>query len=283
MKTISNIADLRLIVNEARRAGRSVGFVPTMGYFHAGHQSLMERARRENDLVVVSLFVNPIQFGPNEDFEKYPRDLQRDEQLAAATGVDLLFYPAVAEMYPDGFQTNVTVTGVSQGMCGSSRPGHFQGVATVVLKLFNIVGPDRAYFGEKDAQQLRVIRQLVRDLNLPLAVIGCPIVREADGLAMSSRNVYLNPSERQAALVLSRSLAWAREALASGERDAARLQATLRRLIDSEPLAELEYLVIVNSETLAPVARLAGELLIALAVRFGKTRLIDNLTVTVQG
>ncbi|TCL71614.1 pantoate--beta-alanine ligase [Hydrogenispora ethanolica] len=278
MKTIRSIAALQEEIREARRRGESVGFVPTMGYFHEGHLSLMRRARRENGLVVVSLFVNSLQFGPNEDFAKYPRDLDRDAQMAEGTGVDLLFHPEAAEMYPEGFQTTVTVGELTEGLCGASRPGHFQGVATVVLKLFHIVQPDRAYFGEKDAQQLRVIRRMARDLNLGLAVVGCPIVREPDGLALSSRNIFLAPAERQAALVLYRTLQRAGELLAAGERDSTALRRELFTVLDGEPLAELDYLAIVDSDTLQPRQPLAGTILVALAVRIGKTRLIDNLT-----
>jgi pantoate--beta-alanine ligase len=278
MKTIRSIAALQEEIREAHRRGESVGFVPTMGYFHEGHLSLMRRARQENGLVVVSLFVNSLQFGPNEDFAKYPRDLDRDAQMAEGTGVDLLFHPEAAEMYPEGFQTTVTVGELTEGLCGASRPGHFQGVATVVLKLFHIVQPDRAYFGEKDAQQLRVIRRMARDLNLGLAVVGCPIVREPDGLALSSRNIFLAPAERQAALVLYRTLQRAGELLAAGERDSTALRRELLTVLDGEPLAELDYLAIVDSDTLQPRQPLAGTILVALAVRIGKTRLIDNRT-----
>ncbi len=278
MKTVHTIAEMRRLLDEARHAERTIGLVPTMGYFHEGHLSLMRRAKAENDLVVASLFVNPIQFGPGEDLSRYPRDLERDERLAAGAGVDLLFYPEVAEMYPEGFQTTVQVGALAQGLCGASRPGHFQGVATVVLKLFQIVAPHRAYFGEKDAQQLRVIRRMALDLNLRLEVIGCPIVREEDGLAMSSRNVYLKPEERRAALVLSRTLNRAGELIASGTRDAGALRGQLLRVIAGEPLATLDYLAVVASETLQPLESLEGEVLIALAVKIGSTRLIDNMT-----
>jgi pantoate--beta-alanine ligase len=278
MKTVHTIVEMRRLLDEARHAGRTIGLVPTMGYFHEGHLSLMRRAKVENDLVVASLFVNPIQFGPGEDLSRYPRDLERDERLAAGAGVDLLFYPEVAEMYPEGFQTTVQVGALAQGLCGASRPGHFQGVATVVLKLFQIVAPHRAYFGEKDAQQLRVIRRMALDLNLRLEVIGCPIVREADGLAMSSRNVYLKPEERRAALVLYRTLNRAGELIASGTRDAEALRGHLLKVIAGEPLAILDYLAIVASETLQPLEQLEGEVLIALAVKIGSTRLIDNMT-----
>ncbi len=278
MRIVGTIAELRQAVQAARRQGRTVGLVPTMGYFHAGHLSLMRRARQENGLVVVSLFVNPLQFGPHEDLAQYPRDLERDASMAAEAGVDLLFHPEVAELYPEGFQTTVSVNELTRGLCGASRPGHFEGVATVVLKLFNIVQPDRAYFGEKDAQQLRVIRRMARDLDLPLTVVGCPIVREEDGLALSSRNIYLKPAERRAALVLSRTIRRAVERIAAGLRDEATLRRELLALLQAEPLADLDYLAIVDSETLQPLQELRGEVLVALAVRIGKTRLIDNQT-----
>jgi pantoate--beta-alanine ligase len=247
-----------------------------MGYFHAGHLSLMQRAKAENDRVAVSLFVNPTQFGPREDLQSYPRDLDRDRALAASLGVDWLFVPEVAEMYPDVYQTFVEVTGLTAGLCGASRPGHFRGVTTVVLKLLNIVAPDQAYFGEKDAQQLRVIRRMVADLNLNVKVIGCPIVREADGLALSSRNTYLDPKQRQAALILYRTLDEAGRLIAAGERDAQSLQRRLLQFLATEPSATLDYLEIVSSDTLQPLIRLQGAVLIALAVKIGATRLIDN-------
>lgn len=278
MLVIEKIQELRKTLTDLTKQGRKVGLVPTMGYLHEGHLSLIRRAKAENALVVVSIFVNPIQFGPNEDFQRYPRDLERDQVLAEAAGTDILFAPEVGEMYPEGYQTYVEVTGgVAQRMCGASRPGHFRGVATVVLKLFNIVEPDRAYFGEKDAQQLRVIRRMARDLNLKVEIIGCPIVREADGLALSSRNVYLNQAERKAALILYRTLSRAKELIEMGERDAAVLREQLVKMIEAEPLASLDYLEIADSESLEPVAMLTGEIIIALAVRIGTTRLIDNM------
>lgn len=279
LEWIETIAEMRKHLAGWRRAGRSIGLVPTMGYFHRGHLSLMERARRENDRVVVSLFVNPTQFGPGEDFERYPRDPDRDRALAEAAGVDAIFSPSPGEMYPQGFQTYVEVTELSQGLCGASRPGHFRGVATVVTKLFNIVQPDRAYFGEKDAQQLRVVKRMVRDLNLPVEIIPVATVREPDGLAMSSRNTYLSPEERRAALVLSKSLFYARERVEGGECDVCRLKAEMREIISREPLVDLEYLEFRDSENLQPVSAVKGEVLIALAARVGKTRLIDNITV----
>lgn len=278
MLVIEKIQELRKILTGLANRDMKVGLVPTMGYLHEGHLSLIRRAKAENDLVVVSIFVNPAQFGPNEDFQRYPRDLERDQELAEAAGTDILFAPEVGEMYPEGYQTYVEVTGgVARRMCGASRPGHFRGVATVVLKLFNIVEPDRAYFGEKDAQQLRVIRRMARDLNLKVEIIGCPIVREADGLALSSRNVYLNQAERKAALILYRTLSRAKELIEIGERDAAVLREQLIKTIAAEPSASLDYLEIADSESLEPVAKLTGEIIIALAVRIGTTRLIDNM------
>jgi pantoate--beta-alanine ligase len=276
MLIVTKTAELRRLIGKAREAGECIGLVPTMGYFHEGHLSLMRRAKAENDRVVVSLFVNPIQFGPQEDFAVYPRDLDRDRELAAAAGADWLFVPESGEMYPEDYQTYVEVTRVSQGLCGANRPGHFRGVATVVLKLFNIAQADRAYFGEKDAQQLRVVQRMAADLNLTVQVIGCPIVREADGLALSSRNLYLNPAERQAALVLVRTLREAGKLIEGGERDSRSLKEQLLRLIAVEPLAQLDYLEILTSRDLQPVSQLNGEILIALAVKIGRTRLIDN-------
>ncbi|MGE5557735.1 MAG: pantoate--beta-alanine ligase [Bacillota bacterium] len=271
------IAQVRQSVLEWKKAGKSVGFVPTMGCLHDGHMSLIRKAREENDYAVVSIFVNPTQFGPGEDFQKYPRDLERDSEMCRAVGVDLLFAPPAGEMYPEPGLTHVDVDKISSGLCGDFRPGHFRGVATVVCKLFNIVRADRAYFGEKDAQQLRVIRRMVRDLNIPVEIIGLPTVREKDGLAMSSRNTYLSGAERQAALVLVNSLRRAEELIRNGERAADKIAGAIREIIQREPLAALDYVAVVESETLAPLEELAGEVLVALAVRIGKTRLIDNM------
>ena len=282
MLLVKEIQEMRRIVSEWRQAGGKVGFVPTMGYFHQGHLTLMERAREENDYVVVSLFVNPTQFGPGEDFARYPRDLERDCRLAEEAGVDAMFHPAPEEIYPGGYQTYVEVTGLSQGLCGASRPGHFRGVATVVTKLFNIVTPDRAYFGEKDAQQLRVIKRMVADLNLPVEIRPVPTVREEDGLAMSSRNTYLSPEERRQATALYQSLLWAKERVAEGERDPARFREGMERIIAGYPLVNLEYLEFRDDETLAPLAELKGKVLIAIAARVGTARLIDNITVEVE-
>ncbi|MGQ9778496.1 MAG: pantoate--beta-alanine ligase [Bacillota bacterium] len=277
MKLVKTVAEVRTAVGEARRRGESIGFVPTMGYLHEGHLALVRRARAENGFVVVSIFVNPTQFGPHEDFARYPRDLPRDLELCHGAGVDLVFAPEAAEMYPPGFQTYVEVEELSRGLCGASRPGHFRGVATVVTKLFNIVGPDRAYFGEKDAQQLRVIKRLVADLNFPLEIVAVPTVREPDGLAMSSRNTYLSPQERQAALVLYRALSLAADLFTRGERRVGEILARMRELIAAEPLARIDYVAIVDDETLAPLEEIDRPVLVALAVFIGQTRLIDNI------
>ena len=276
VQLVESVAAVREAVKAARQAGKRVGFVPTMGYLHEGHVTLMREARQECDFVVVSIFVNPTQFGPNEDFERYPRNLERDMQLCESVPVDLIFHPTVAEMYPPNSLTSVQVSGITTTLCGASRPGHFEGVATVVTKLFNIVKPDVAYFGQKDAQQVAVIRRMVADLNMDLEIRPVPTVREPDGLAMSSRNVYLSPEERQGALVLSRSLNMARERVVAGERDMAALRQAMQDMIEAEPLARVDYVSIVDYDTLQPVDELAGKALAALAVKFGKTRLIDN-------
>jgi pantoate--beta-alanine ligase len=283
---LDRIADVRKHCDEARRTG-TVGFVPTMGFFHEGHLSLMRAARHEHDLVVVSLFVNPMQFGPAEDLDAYPRDLERDAELATATGVDVLFAPSTEEMYPCGPpRTSVAVRGLTEGLCGASRPHHFGGVATVCTKLFSIVGPCGAYFGRKDFQQLRVVQQVVADLDLPVEVVGCPIVREPDGVAMSSRNAYLSSHERAAATVLVKALAAGVDAArtAHGGSTAAVREAA-RATIASEPLAELDYAEVVRAGDLQPVDTIGSgvEMLVALAVRIGRTRLIDNATFTSDG
>lgn len=268
-------------IAEARAIRRALpgtwGFVPTMGYLHEGHLSLVRRARAENDHVAVSIFVNPTQFGPHEDYNRYPRDLERDLQLLAPLGVELVFAPPVEEMYPPGFQTWVVVEEVSRPLEGAARPGHFRGVATVVTKLFNILQPDRAYFGQKDAQQTVVIRRMVQDLNIPVEIVVCPTVREPDGLAMSSRNTYLSPEERQAATVLFRALQAAKARYEEGERDAERLRAVMREVIQAEPLARLDYVSVADPETLQELSRVEDRALLSLAVYIGKTRLIDNI------
>lgn len=277
MRLVTTIAELREAVRGARQAGKRIGFVPTMGFLHEGHKALMAAARQETDFVVVSIFVNPMQFGPSEDLARYPRDLERDTALCASVPVDLLFHPPVSEVYPDGFQTKVTVGALTSGLCGASRPGHFDGVATVVTKLFGMVQPDVAFFGQKDAQQVAVIQRLVTDLNLPVEIRPVPTVREPDGLALSSRNTYLSPAEREAALVLSRTLFWADAQVKAGERDLGALRAAMIGRIEAEPLARIDYIEIVDPLTLQPVTELAGPALAALAVRIGSTRLIDNL------
>ncbi len=278
---VTDIAPLRDAVAEARRRGRTIGLVPTMGALHKGHLSLIEAARAETGFVVVSIFVNPTQFGPNEDLNRYPRPLERDLELCAAAGVDLVFHPRPEAMYPPDYFTFVEVTGLQDVLCGASRPGHFRGVATVVLKLFNLVQPDRAYFGQKDAQQVRIIQQMVRDLNVPVEVRVCPIVRDADGLALSSRNDYLEAEERRRAAVLYRVLTEARRRIETGERDAARVRQVMTEQIASVAGAVLDYAAVVDADTLQTPAEIVAErpVLLALAVRFGGTRLIDNLLI----
>jgi pantoate--beta-alanine ligase len=280
---VTDIAPLREALSEARRRGQTIGLVPTMGALHAGHLSLIEAARAETGYVVVSIFVNPTQFGPKEDLSRYPRPLQHDLELCERAGVDLVFHPEPAVMYPAGYRTFVEVTGLQDVMCGASRPGHFRGVATVVLKLFNLVQPDRAYFGQKDAQQARIIRQMVEDLNVPVEVRVCPIVREADGLALSSRNQYLEADERRQASTLYRALTEARRRIEAGERDAALVRQTMVERIASTPGAALDYAAVVDADSLEALTRLVlvRPVLLALAVKFGNTRLIDNLQVRV--
>jgi pantoate--beta-alanine ligase len=276
MQVFDTVSGLRTFLAAYRAAGKRIGLVPTMGYLHAGHMSLVQAARRECDVVVLSIFVNPKQFGPQEDFTTYPRDMEGDLRQAREAGVDAVFTPAVEEMYPPGFLTEVIVHELTAPLCGASRPGHFNGVTTVVAKLFNIVGPDRAYFGQKDYQQVTVLRQMATDLCMPLEVITCPTVREPDGLAMSSRNAYLSPAERQAALVLARALRLAEERLAQGERQGTRLTATLRDCIAKEPLARIDYVAVCDPQTLREVEQVASTVLVTLAVYIGQTRLIDN-------
>lgn len=276
MKIAETIKDVRQTVKEWRSEGLTVGLVPTMGFLHEGHESLIRRSVKDNDRTVVSVFVNPMQFGKNEDLETYPRDFQRDSRICGEAGADLIFHPAPEEMYPPKFFTYTDMDTITDGLCGSGRPGHFRGVCTVVGKLFHIAAPDRAYFGQKDAQQLAVIRKMVRDLNFDLEVVGCPTVREADGLAKSSRNSYLSEEERDQAVILSQTLKYARDAIDAGERDAEKLREVMVRMIETKPLAEIEYIEFVDGELLQPVDRLEKPALIALAVRFGKTRLIDN-------
>jgi len=281
VRTITRVHELRACCDDARASGSRVGFVPTMGFFHAGHRSLMRHARAETDFVVVSLFVNPLQFGPNEDLAAYPRDLDRDLAAAEAEHVDVLFAPSADEMYPRPVVTTVHVDGLTAGLCGRSRPTHFDGVTTVVTKLLSMVGPCRAYFGRKDAQQLAVVRRMVDDLDLPVEVVGCPLVREPDGLAMSSRNAYLDPDDRRAATVLSRALHEAAAEIVSGQRDADHVHRVLAGLIATEPRVRLEYAEVVDAHDLTPVTEIAGEVLVAIAATVGRARLIDNMTVSV--
>ena len=283
METIHTIEWMKQIAHEANARERILGLVPTMGALHEGHFSLIRAAQRECAPVVVSLFVNPKQFGPAEDFGKYPRKLEQDRAALEALGVDFLFAPSPQDMYPVGFRTSVVVEGLSDRLEGRSRPGHFRGVTTVVLKLFEIVRPRFAYFGRKDAQQARLIRQMSADLNLDTSVVVCPIAREADGLALSSRNVYLNAEDRRAAAALSRSLAAVRDEIAKRERDAGRLLAALRRVLALEPRVALDYAEIVDNETLEPVASLRGTCYILLAAKVGDTRLIDNALIEPDG
>ena len=282
MKIVGTIKEVRQEVVNWRKEGLSVGFVPTMGYLHEGHQSLIKRAVAENDRVVVSVFVNPMQFGPTEDLDSYPRDLEADAALCEATGAALIFHPEPEEMYTDGFCSFVDMNGLTKELCGKSRPIHFRGVCTVVSKLFHIVTPDRAYFGQKDAQQLAVIKRMVADLNIPVEIIGCPIIREADGLAKSSRNTYLNPQERQAALILSKSIFLGKQMVEEGERSAAAVIKAMSDLIATEPLARIDYVDVVDFATIEKTDIIKGETLVAIAVYIGKTRLIDNFIVTVS-
>ncbi len=277
MKIIQSIGEMKEISSQASRAGKIVVLVPTMGFFHEGHLSLMREGRRRGDLLVVSLFVNPTQFGPNEDFKNYPRDFERDRRMAEEAGTAILFAPEVGSMYPPDHQTIVRVERVTQNLCGRSRPTHFQGVTTVVTMLFEIVMPQVAIFGEKDYQQLVTIKQMVRDLHMNVEVMGMPTVREADGLAMSSRNTYLLPEERKAALSLYRSLQKAKELLQKGERDADRVLQEMKRILQSEPLIRMDYIQVCDARTLEDANRIEGDVVVALAAYLGKTRLIDNL------
>lgn len=276
MRVLTTVEEVRNQVKAWKKAGQSVGLVPTMGYLHEGHASLVKAAKAQNDHVVVSVFVNPTQFGPNEDLATYPRDLEHDAKLLESLGVDILFHPEPSEMYPGKASTWVTVEGLSAGLCGKTRPIHFRGVCTVVSKLFNIVTPDNAYFGRKDAQQLAIIRKMVADLNFGINIVGCPIVREADGLAKSSRNKYLSAEERQSALILSKAVAAGRAMVKEGEKDTNKIVAEMKRVIESEPAAKIDYVEAVDAATIEPVDTIASPVLFAMAVYIGKTRLIDN-------
>ncbi len=279
MRIADNVEQLRDILKFWRKQGLKIGFVPTMGYLHEGHQSLIKRAAEENDKVVVSVFVNKMQFGPNEDFAAYPRDLERDAKKCKEAGANLIFHPSHEEMYQSDFSSFVDMTDLTEGLCGKTRPDHFRGVCTVVTKLFNIVRPDKAYFGQKDAQQLAVITRMVRDLNMDIEIVGCPVVREEDGLAKSSRNTYLSEEERKAALVLFQSLKLAKEKIEAGETCAEAVKACICERIAVEPLAKLDYAEVVSWPNLKEVEIMDGPVLVAIAVYIGKTRLIDNFII----
>jgi len=282
MQVLHTVKEMQVWAKDAHTQGKKIGLVPTMGFLHAGHLSLVRMATSRCDQVVVSIFVNPMQFGPQEDLASYPRDLERDVALLKGEGVDVVFNPMPEEMYPAGFAAAVEVAGdITSKLCGSSRPGHFRGVTTVVGKLFNICQPEEAFFGQKDAQQLLIIEKMVKDLNFPLTIVRVPIKREADGLAMSSRNVYLSAIERQAALVLSQSLQRAKVMMDSGEKDPAVIKAEMEAIITARPEARIDYIALVSGEDLSTIHSLKGPVLIALAVRIGKTRLIDNLLMEV--
>jgi pantoate--beta-alanine ligase len=277
MKIIKSPQEMSSFSSQARQTGKTIAFVPTMGYFHEGHLSLMREGRRRGDLLVVSLFVNPTQFGPSEDFEKYPRDFERDRKMAEGVGVDILFAPEAMDMYPPDHQTIVRVEKVTQGLCGRSRPTHFQGVTTVVNMLFNMVRPHIAIFGQKDYQQLVTIKQMVKDLHMEIEILGMPTIREPDGLAMSSRNTYLQPKEREAARSLYRSLERARELLEKGERRAEKILNEVVQILSSEPLVRIDYVQLCDATTLDDIVEIKGDVVIAIAAFVGKTRLIDNL------
>lgn len=274
MKVLKKVDEVKKLSNQWRKEGKTVGLVPTMGYLHEGHMSLIERCRKENDKVIVSIFVNPAQFGENEDLDAYPKDFQKDKTLCEKAGADLIFNPDTDEMYSNQ-RTYVNIDGLSDYLCGKSRPIHFRGVCTVVSKLFMITNPDNAYFGQKDAQQLAIIKKMVKDLNFDVNIVGCPIVREEDGLAKSSRNVYLNPEERKAALCLSKAIA-SGKLLANSETDADKVKNEMIKIIEAEPLAKIDYVEIVDNETMQPVSEIKDNTLAAMAVYIGKSRLLDN-------
>ncbi|TDT68610.1 pantothenate synthetase [Hypnocyclicus thermotrophus] len=276
IKIIEKIDELRKILKEYRRNNQTIGFVPTMGYLHEGHASLIKRSSSENEITIVSIFVNPIQFGPNEDLDKYPRDLERDKKVAFENGADIIFHPKVNEMYPEKLYTFVNVENLDKELCGAKREGHFKGVATVVTKLFNIVNPDKAYFGKKDAQQLAIIKKMVKDMNFDIEIIGCDIIREKDGLAKSSRNSYLKPKERKAATILKKTLDKIKEMLDNKETDVKKIINLAIKNIEKEPLAKIDYVEIVDLYTLEKVNKIETDVLVAMAVYIGKTRLIDN-------
>ena len=279
MKIVSTVEQVREEVKKWRQQGLTVGLVPTMGYLHEGHKSLIDKAVAQNDKVVVSVFVNPIQFGPTEDLATYPRDLERDAALCEDAGAALIFHPEKEDMYFDDFCTYIDMDGLTKGLCGKTRPIHFRGVCTVVGKLFNIVHPDRAYFGQKDAQQLAVVRRMVRDLNFDLEIVGCPIIREEDGLAKSSRNTYLSEEERKAAVILHKGLVKGEEMVRGGEKDVKKVLNTITEIIESEPLAKIDYVEAVDFDNIETIDTIEGSVLVAVAVYIGKTRLIDNFIV----
>lgn len=276
MKLINNIKEIRKQVKDWKNDGLSVALVPTMGYLHEGHESLIKKASEDNDKVIVSIFVNPMQFGINEDLSTYPRNIDRDSDICEKNGASLIFNPSVEEMYTDGFSTFVDLNNLTSGLCGKSRPTHFRGVCTVVSKLFNIVNPDKAYFGQKDAQQLSIIKQMVTDLNFDIEIVSCPIVREADGLAKSSRNTYLSKEERQASTIINKSLKKAKALIKSGERDSKNIIDFIKNEINKEPLAKIDYVSIVDNNTIKSIKTIEEGSLIAVAVFIGNTRLIDN-------
>lgn len=283
MNIVKTIQEVREHVRQWRKEGLSVGLVPTMGYLHEGHESLIRRAVAENDRVVVSVFVNPMQFGPKEDLASYPRDIDADSRLCEAAGASLIFHPEPEEMYEEGFCSFVDMTGLTNALCGLSRPVHFRGVCTVVNKLFNIVMPDRAYFGEKDAQQLAVVKRMVKDLNMDIEIVGCPIIREADGLAKSSRNTYLSPESRKQAVILSKSVFMAKQMILDGERDAAKVKKAMTDMINTMPLADIDYVEIVDVNTMKNIDKIEGDILCAIAVNIGgEARLIDNVMLSLS-
>jgi len=270
---------MSMLVRILKKEGKSIGFVPTMGYLHEGHLSLVKTAKKHTDVVVMSIFVNPLQFGQDEDLDKYPRDFKHDEEMARSAGVDVIFYPSAKDMYPEGYATYVNIDGLSDDLCGKSRPGHFLGVATIVAKLFGIVKPDLAYFGQKDAQQAVIIKKMVEDLNMGIEIKILPTVREPDGLAMSSRNTYLSEAERADAAILYKSLKKAEELIKLGERESKKIIKTMRTMIEARPAAKIDYISIVDTKELTDMNTISGDALIALAVSVGKTRLIDNIIV----
>lgn len=282
MKLITKISDMQLEVKMLKQQGLTIGFVPTMGYLHEGHKALMQKAREENDIVVLSVFVNPLQFGPNEDFGSYPRDLERDQKVAKEAGVDFMFFPAVEEMYPSELSVSVVVNKRTNVLCGKSRPGHFDGVATVLTKLFSIVQPNKAYFGLKDAQQVAVVNGLIDDFHLPVELVPVDIVREEDGLAKSSRNVYLTETERKQSTALYKSLLKARKLIVEGERNTEAIKAEIRSIIEAETDGIIDYIEILSYPDLEEMDKLAGKIIIAIAVKFSKARLIDNIVLTIN-